>query len=375
MAYTPSSYELQVIFALYVVILIMQLLFSLYLGRIVIRKKKDVGYIEFDFIFSYFLSMICLCISRVLAIYFDIFLTRLDPDTFYLMPNVIIWKTSITITLFGILFMLITTERKVLNFRLKAVPSSIILILILIYSLYPINSAEDFEFASRIAFLASGGLFIILIIFFYLGIRIPGLRRTTFSFAFGVIIYVIGQFIASPLFITPLSEIYGVRVFIMSYFLYTIIQIIGLLLMTLGASGFVYTETETKDKPIKELSSDSKVNLEESKISLVETLSASRPAEITEKEVSLYREQNVCLVCKGELRRFSVYLCPKCKVLYCENCARTLENSENMCWVCSEPIDESKPVRPFKRDKEEIIIKSSEKKPEKQKTDKISSKK
>jgi len=75
-------------------------------------------------------------------------------------------------------------------------------------------------------------------------------RRISFSFAFGVIIYVIGQFIASSLFITPLSEIYGVPVFIMSYFLYTIIQIIGLLLMTLGASGFVYTETEDKPNEI-----------------------------------------------------------------------------------------------------------------------------
>ncbi|MFX1307766.1 MAG: hypothetical protein ACFFDG_13220, partial [Promethearchaeota archaeon] len=45
---------------------------------------------------------------------------------------------------------------------------------------------------------------------------------------------------------------------------------------------------------------------------------------------------------------FNTYICTGCDALYCENCARALSNAENACWVCNEPIDKSKPSKPFK---------------------------
>ena len=71
---------------------------------------------------------------------------------------------------------------------------------------------------------------------------------------------------------------------------------------------------------------------------------SKRPDVITEEDVTFHKEKKICLVCKGKLLR-SLYLCPKCDALYCDNCARTLANLENVCWVCDEPIDETKPIK------------------------------
>ncbi|MCK4383934.1 MAG: L-2-amino-thiazoline-4-carboxylic acid hydrolase, partial [Candidatus Lokiarchaeota archaeon] len=49
---------------------------------------------------------------------------------------------------------------------------------------------------------------------------------------------------------------------------------------------------------------------------------------ITEEEVTYFKEKKICLVCKGNIKGFNNYICPKCEVLYCENCARALIDLE-----------------------------------------------
>ena len=68
-----------------------------------------------------------------------------------------------------------------------------------------------------------------------------------------------------------------------------------------------------------------------------------KPQKITEEEVSISKEKKICLVCKSKIERFNVYLCPNCSTFYCEKCAHTLSNMENLCWVCDTPFDETKP--------------------------------
>ncbi len=75
-------------------------------------------------------------------------------------------------------------------------------------------------------------------------------------------------------------------------------------------------------------------------------LSEIKPGEISEEEVTFFREQKICLICKSEVRGFN-YICSECDALYCENCARTLTNLENACWVCNTPFDNTKPSKPF----------------------------
>ena len=86
-----------------------------------------------------------------------------------------------------------------------------------------------------------------------------------------------------------------------------------------------------------------------------------RPAQITEEEVTYYREQKICLVCKSKVGGFNTYICTACDALYCENCARALSNVENACWACNEPIDKSRPSKPFKIEGTEAKVKEKDK--------------
>ena len=70
----------------------------------------------------------------------------------------------------------------------------------------------------------------------------------------------------------------------------------------------------------------------------------TRPQKVTEEEVSISKEKRTCLVCKGKVGRYN-FICNDCGAFYCENCARTLTDLENACWVCETPFDESKPVK------------------------------
>jgi len=82
-----------------------------------------------------------------------------------------------------------------------------------------------------------------------------------------------------------------------------------------------------------------------------------RPSKITEEEVTFHKEQKICLVCKGKVEGYNIFICRSCDVLYCQNCAQALENLENMCWVCNEPINEAKPVNLYKEEDEAVITK------------------
>ncbi|MFX1573670.1 MAG: tetratricopeptide repeat protein [Promethearchaeota archaeon] len=66
-------------------------------------------------------------------------------------------------------------------------------------------------------------------------------------------------------------------------------------------------------------------------------------ANIKEEKVVIHKEKKICLVCRGEVLKYS-YIC-ECGAIYCENCARALTNLENACWVCNRPIDYSKPIK------------------------------
>ena len=95
----------------------------------------------------------------------------------------------------------------------------------------------------------------------------------------------------------------------------------------------------------------------------------TKPEKVTEEEVSISKEKKICLVCKGKVLGFNSFIC-KCDTIYCQKCARTLSDLENMCWVCEAPFDESKPSKPYKKEVEDIDMEISEKPQKKPKTDK-----
>ncbi|MFX1321783.1 MAG: hypothetical protein ACFFAQ_09065 [Promethearchaeota archaeon] len=146
------------------------------------------------------------------------------------------------------------------------------------------------------------------------------------------------------------------------FFLPTVILIIIRYGMVISGLFFVLG-VKKEEEPIlpKESIHTDEVEGEVLTTSLSEVLSYSRPSDISIKDIELYRKQTICLVCKKKLKGFiDVFICPKCKSFYCDNCAQILTQLENMCWSCNNPIDDSKPIKPFKIEEEDIDITISE---------------
>ncbi|MFX1595413.1 MAG: hypothetical protein ACFFBK_05045 [Promethearchaeota archaeon] len=66
---------------------------------------------------------------------------------------------------------------------------------------------------------------------------------------------------------------------------------------------------------------------------------------VTEVEVMVYKDSHLCVVCKGNVGGFNVFICEQCKSIYCRSCANAVIEIENACWTCENPIDISKPVK------------------------------
>jgi hypothetical protein len=76
-----------------------------------------------------------------------------------------------------------------------------------------------------------------------------------------------------------------------------------------------------------------------------------RPDVLTEEEVSISKEKKICLVCKGKVLKFN-FICPECETFYCNNCVNALMGMENACWVCDNALDDTKPIKPYKKEDE-----------------------
>lgn len=71
-----------------------------------------------------------------------------------------------------------------------------------------------------------------------------------------------------------------------------------------------------------------------------------------EEKVTIHTEKKICTICKGEVIGL-IYMC-ECETLYCEKSMKALVDLENACWVCQAPIDQSRPIKPFKKEEGEI---------------------
>jgi hypothetical protein len=70
----------------------------------------------------------------------------------------------------------------------------------------------------------------------------------------------------------------------------------------------------------------------------------TKPPSLSKQDILFHKEKQLCLVCKNPILGY-IYICPKCKALYCAKCSISLTNLENRCWVCDKQIDDSKPIK------------------------------
>ena len=117
-------------------------------------------------------------------------------------------------------------------------------------------------------------------------------------------------------------------------------------------------------KKLKEIEAPMSDRLELARIdNQIEGIVKSRTiltVQVIEDKVAIHKEKKICLVCRGEVLRFT-YIC-ECGAIYCDNCARAVTDLENVCWICDVPIDYSKPVKPYEEEKERVEIGEKSKK-------------
>lgn len=246
MALELTAFEYNFFFALTIVVLVVKLALMVFLGKKMYDRKKKTGEFTFGFIFSVFVVITCLFISRLLYMQFDFFLTRFDPEKYYLMPNVLFWKIASFITSIGYAVFIFVTDKKVLDFKLKGIVAYLILTFALIELFYPVSTSQDFEFISTLAMVANLVAIVIPVLFFYMGWKSPEFRNWCFMIAISVILYAIGANIIVESILAPLADAFGLGIRVVMFLLSLIFKVTGLILFSYGITKFVIVFSKEK---------------------------------------------------------------------------------------------------------------------------------
>lgn len=193
-------------------------------------------------------------------------------------------------------------------------------------------------------------IFLPLMLNLMLVVKTSGDMRRTFIFiTMGLFLFVFG---AS----TGIFQMLGIIDVTTAYVGGHLSTVIGILLW-----GYGLTSIFKGEKVKTTLPSISEIGTDESRISLVKNLIESRPGKISEEEVSVSKEKKICMICKGKVGKF-MYMCTECEAFYCFKCASAVIEIENTCWVCNAPFDDSKPVKPYKKQDEAVDLEDLDKK-------------
>jgi hypothetical protein len=209
---------------------------GIYLGLKLRKSKKEENPVAPLFLRSIMYLMFLWAISRIFFTIFDFFLTEFVEATYANFPNIWFWKLGALFQAIGVVAVLLIVDKKILGNKFKGIFAYILLAAIIVQTLYPVIDFTDFQNVSTVGLIGSLMAFLVPILFLYIGAKTPGLRRTALTFAFGIIIYMVGSALVSASIITifyaaGLSQT-------MVYFLSTSMKALGLIMMTAGATRF-----------------------------------------------------------------------------------------------------------------------------------------
>ncbi len=229
-----TTFDFNFSFILTIILINVKLFLALYILLKMLERKKETGQFPSGFILGIFIFVISMLVSRILFFYFDFYLTKLDPNEFYKMPAILVWKIAMLITTFGATIFLYITDRSIMDFKFKGLLAYLLLILGIIQFFYPVNSSEDFQIVSIFEL-----RFLILIIiipsyFLYLAWK-PSIQRfPCICLALGIIFYGFGAFLQSEPVIILVIGIFGNTIRIPMYLLSLISKSVGLFLTVQG---------------------------------------------------------------------------------------------------------------------------------------------
>lgn len=229
-----------IVFAFTLVILAVKLFLIIFLAGRMIEKKKENGEFTFDFPTGVFFLILGFFISRIFYVIFDFFLTDLNPANYANKPAVYYWQIGNAAAAIGVGLVLWAVDKKVLQNKFKGILTYIMFILAAFEVIFPINNMTDFQTMSLVSTLAGILPIFIPIIFLWLGFKTPGLRKTAWLIAFGVIVYASGALIVNEFILARVRDAIGdlQTAQTIIYLLFTGLKSTGLIMLALGARQF-----------------------------------------------------------------------------------------------------------------------------------------
>ncbi|MHA1793670.1 MAG: hypothetical protein ACTSVI_13575 [Promethearchaeota archaeon] len=188
------------------------------------------------FLSSILILMICWFISRISYAIFDFVLTKFDMNLYPISPNIWYWKVGSLLGAFGIGIVLLVIDFKILGGKFKGILGIVVLGASVVQFFFPVNTLNDFYLVLAIGGIAGFATILIPILFFWIGLKTPGLRKISWSIAFGAIIYMVGSLLPNANVVIFLNSI-GFNTGLL-YVLSTVAKAIGLIMMTYGATLF-----------------------------------------------------------------------------------------------------------------------------------------
>ncbi len=138
----------------------------------------------------------------------------------------------------GIAYVLFIVDKKILNFKLKGILAIITIVGAVVIFIYPVNNSADFAFISGLSIITNGAIAILLVLFIYIAIKTPGLRKVCLFIVTGGILYAVGSVLVNEALLTQLRAIYGQGIHVFVFFVFMTLKISGLILMSYGFTKF-----------------------------------------------------------------------------------------------------------------------------------------
>ena len=294
----PEGYELA--FYLILVQLGVKAIISMYIGSRIKIERANEEKVPLALFYASFFVCITMFTSQLCWLVGDYVFTRFEILLYTYYPAIQLLKSGDVLNMMGITALMFVIERVVLLKRTRYSFTVILLIITFIIFLFPVRpgNAEDFAVYSTIGMIPILPALFGPLVFIWLGIVTPKLRRLIWTFGFGYIIYQLAFVLVTSPIIDILSAV------ISRDLIYTIcasITIIGMLCIFYGTLKFRL---------------------------------------INKAALDYYRSRKICIVHRGKIQG-TPFMCAACGVLYCGKCKDAAVRAENKCWNCKVMLDTS----------------------------------
>jgi hypothetical protein len=286
--------QYDVYFVLTIILLAIKASIVAYLASRIIVERRAVQKTPLGLIYAGMICIGCFFISRLFYTYFDFFLTSFNSALYPYWPTIFFWKAGTLIQAVGFSCVMWGLDKHVMLFKFKGILVIAALITAFVQFFYPIRegSVQDFDLVSLIGLPASLFAFILIIVFLWIGKTTPGIRKWAWLFAFGVLIYVLGNAAPNKVILNEFLLLGLSRNLVYGFSIGS--KIAGLLMLT---------------------------------------YSLGHIREVNAALVEYYQAKRICIVHRGEIEG-PVFMCATCHVFYCVPCKEAILAIENSCWNC-----------------------------------------